>query len=112
MIPALPFTLAGITLFLLGLHAFLVRGHLVWKVLAMNVMGTGIFLVLISAPVRLDPGVADPVPQAMVLTGIVVAAGVTAFALGVALRVVARTGRPTLRSGDEPPSRDKGDGSG
>jgi multicomponent Na+:H+ antiporter subunit C len=112
MIPVLPFTLAGIALFGLGLHAFLVRGHLVWKVLAMNVMGTGIFLILVSAPARLDPGVADPVPQAMVLTGIVVAAGVTAFALGVALRVVARTGRPTLHSADEPRPTDEGDGSG
>ena len=112
MIPVLPFTLAGITLFVLGLHAFLARGHLVWKVLAMNVMGTGIFLVLISAPVRLDPGIADPVPQAMVLTGIVVAAGVTAFALGVALRVVARTGRPTLRSAGGSRPGDEGDASG
>jgi multicomponent Na+:H+ antiporter subunit C len=95
------YTVAGALIFALGLHAVLVRGHLFWKVLAINVMGTGIFLVLLAAPARSTPGVADPVPQAMVLTGIVVAVAATALALGVALRVTARTGAPFLPDPDD-----------
>lgn len=87
---------AGIAIFLLGLWSVVTRGHLVWKVLAINIMGTGVFLVLLAAPARRDPLVADPLPQGMVLTGIVVAVAATALALGMALRVIARTGSPFL----------------
>lgn len=86
------FTAAGAVLYILGFHAVMARAHLVWKVLGFNVMGGGVFLVLLSAAPRLTPEAADPVPQAMVLTGIVVAVGATALALGLALRVAARTG--------------------
>jgi multicomponent Na+:H+ antiporter subunit C len=90
------YALGGVALFALGLFSALTRAHLAWKILAVNVMATGVFLVLVAAPPRLEPAIADPVPQAMVLTGIVVAVGATAVALGIALRVVARTGRPYL----------------
>ena len=87
---------AGAVLFLVGFWGVVARAHLFWKVLGVNVMGGGAFLVLLAAPPRIDPGQADPVPQAMVLTGIVVAAAATALALGMALRVTARTGSPFL----------------
>lgn len=90
------YAVAGAVLFVAGLHAVLVRAHLFWKVLAVNVMAGGVFLILVSVPARLHPGQADPVPQAMALTGIVVAVATTAVALGMALRVAARTGRPFL----------------
>ncbi len=90
------YTFAGAGLFALGFWAVAVRAHLVWKVFAINIMGSGVFLILLSTPARGDPAQADPVPQAMVLTGIVVAVAATAVALGMALRVVARTGRPFL----------------
>lgn len=90
------YTATGAILFFLGLWAVLARAHLFWKVLAVNVMGGGIFLILLAASPRVDPAVADPVPQALVLTGIVVAAAATAVALGMALRVAARTGTPFL----------------
>lgn len=96
MTPLHLYTAAGAILFFMGLWAVLVRAHLFWKVLAVNLMGGGIFLLLLAASPRLDPTVADPVPQAMVLTGIVVAAAATAVALGMALRVAARTGAPYL----------------
>jgi multicomponent Na+:H+ antiporter subunit C len=96
------YALAGLGIFVLGLHAVVVRAHLVWKVLAINLMGTGIFILLLAAPVRADEAVADPLPQAMVLTGIVVAVAATALALGMALRVTARTGSPFLSEGPEP----------
>ncbi len=96
MTPLDLYTLAGAVLFALGFHALLGRAHLLWKVLGVNVAAGGIFLILLAAPPRLDPAVADPVPQAMVLTGIVVAVAATAVALGIALRVTARTGLPFL----------------
>lgn len=96
------YALGGIAILLLGFFAAMTRSHLFWKVLALNVMGTGIFLLLLAAAPRLDPAVADPVPQAMVLTGIVVSAAATALALGMTLRVAARTGRAFLA---EPRSR-------
>lgn len=92
--------LAGAGLFCLGLHAVMARPHLFWKVLGVNVMANGAFLVLIAGAGQLD-GAADPVPQAMVLTGIVVAVSATALALGLALRVTALTGRPYI-DGVEP----------
>jgi len=94
------YVVAGAILFVTGFRGAVVRAHLFWKVLAVNVMGAGIFLILLAAPPRIDPVRADPVPQAMVLTGIVVAAAATAVALGMALRVVARTGVPWLEEED------------
>lgn len=96
MIPLNLYTLLGAVLFFVGFWAIMARAHLFWKVLAFNVMGSGVFLILLAAPPRIDPVRADPVPQAMVLTGIVVAAAATALALGMALRVVARTTDPFL----------------
>jgi multicomponent Na+:H+ antiporter subunit C len=88
---ALLYAMAGVALFVIGLHALFVRAHLFWKILALNVTGSGAFLVLAAAG-----GGGDPVPQALVLTGIVVTVAATALALALALRVVVRTGRPFL----------------
>jgi multicomponent Na+:H+ antiporter subunit C len=90
------FALLGVALFALGLHALFVRAHLFWKILAFNIMGSGAFLVLSAA----SPTPADPVPQALVLTGIVVTVAATALALALALRVVVRTGRAVLPEDD------------
>jgi multicomponent Na+:H+ antiporter subunit C len=92
---ALFFALAGVGLFCIGLRALLRQAHLLRKVLAINLMGSGTFLVLVAPA---DP--ADPVPQAMVITGIVVAVSATALALNLMLKVVDATGRATL-DGDE-----------
>ncbi len=108
MTPLALYTAAGVGLFAVGLWGVVARGHLFWKVLGINVMGGGIFLILLAAPPRLDPAQADPVPQAMVLTGIVVAVAATAVALGMALRVAARTGLPFL----EEDAGDPGSGGG
>lgn len=100
---ALVFALAGAGLVALGLHAVAARAHLLWKVLGVNVLANGVFLILVSAP-AVGTGTAaraaDPVPQAMVLTGIVVAVSATALGLGLALRVKAQTGRPFLPEDD------------
>ncbi|HKK93158.1 MAG TPA: NADH-quinone oxidoreductase subunit K [Longimicrobiales bacterium] len=102
---AILYALAGGGLFLLGLLGLLARSHLFWKVFGLNFMGSGIFLLLVAGAPRLPDGGADPVPQAMVLTGIVVAVSATAVALGMALRVMSRTGAPYLsESGGRPDS--------
>jgi len=87
---------AGVALFALGLLAVVVRPHLLHKVLALNVAGSGIFLVFVALAYRGTGSPADPVPHAMVLTGIVVAVCTTALALALALRLYRRTGRTTL----------------
>ena len=67
MTPFLLYALAGAGLFGLGLHGLLVRAHLFWKILALNIMGIGVFLVLIGAPAMPAGMAAYPVPQALVL---------------------------------------------
>lgn len=90
------FALVGIGLFCLGLHALVVYGHLLRKILAVNIMGSGIFLVLVGLANRGNEASPDPVPHAMVITGIVVAVSATALALSLALKVKAVTGRADL----------------
>jgi|GEM_PF-245778 len=96
MTPELLYAVAGVGVFVLGLMGALGRAHLFWRILGVNFMGSGVFLILVAGAPRLMGEGADPVPQAMVLTGIVVAVSATALALGMALRVVTRTGSPYL----------------
>ncbi|MCS6787654.1 MAG: NADH-quinone oxidoreductase subunit K [Thiobacillaceae bacterium] len=99
MSTGLVFAHAGAVLFVLGLAGGLVLGHLLRRILALNVMGSGAFLVLVG--LAQSDGQPDPVPQAMVLTGIVVAVAATALALGLARAFHARTGRTRLDGGEE-----------
>ena len=71
----------GIVLFSLGVRALLLQSSLLRRVLAGNVMGAGVFMVLITIAYHGREFAADPVPQALVLTGIVVAVSATALAL-------------------------------
>jgi multicomponent Na+:H+ antiporter subunit C len=89
------FALAGIGLLVVGAWALVLRAHLLRKVLAINIMGSGVFLVLVGAGATTGAG-ADPVPQAMVITGIVVAISATALALALVLRIAHATGLPAL----------------
>lgn len=88
------FALVGIVLFALGAAGVVLIAHLLRRILAFNLMGSGAFLVLVGLAQRND--VPDPVPQAMVLTGIVVAVAATALALALARRLHALTGRLEL----------------
>jgi multicomponent Na+:H+ antiporter subunit C len=90
----LAYGLAGAALITIGLYALIVRRHLLRKILAMNVVGNGVFLVLVALAKR--SAVPDPVPHAMVLTGIVVAVSATALALALAVRVRDATGQAAL----------------
>jgi multicomponent Na+:H+ antiporter subunit C len=104
MTPSLLYTLAGMALFALALHGFLVRRHLIRRIVALNIMGSGVFLVFLGMAARGD-GPADPVPQALVITGIVVAVAATALALALLLRMFGETGQLTIET---PPKPDKG----
>lgn len=84
MTPGLLYALAGVVLFVLGLGAMLLPGPVSRRILGFNVMGSGAFLVLVGLAQR--AGGVDPVPHAMVLTGIVVAVAATALALALARR--------------------------
>jgi multicomponent Na+:H+ antiporter subunit C len=88
------YAVTGALLFSLGLYGLIVHAHLIRKILAFNIMGSGTFLVLVGLAQR--GGEVDPVPQALVLTGIVVAVSATAFALILARRLYAANGRCTL----------------
>lgn len=90
------YALVGVGLFTLGLYALIIHAHLLRKILAINVMGSGVFLVLLSLGRRTVEASPDPVPQAMVITGIVVAVSATALALALMLRVHAATGQVVL----------------
>ncbi|HKL78012.1 MAG TPA: cation:proton antiporter subunit C [Gammaproteobacteria bacterium] len=87
MTPDLIFGVTGIGLFALGLHALLVRPRFLRKVLGLNVAGSGIFLLLVAIAYRGPETPPDPVPHAMVLTGIVVAISATALALALIRRI-------------------------
>jgi multicomponent Na+:H+ antiporter subunit C len=87
------YSLAGLLCFVIGLRGLIVYGHLLRKALALNVMSTGIFMFLVALAGRAPGGVPDPVPHAMVLTGIVVAVSATAILLTLVTRLHAVTGR-------------------
>jgi len=90
------YALVGVGLFCLGLYALIVHAHLLRMILALNVMGSGVFLVLVALAKRTGNAAPDPVPQAMVITGIVVAVSATALALTLMLKLAAETGRAEL----------------
>lgn len=79
------FLLVGLALVVLGVVRTLLTADLVRRVLGVNVAGAGVLLVLGSVSARGDAP--DPVPQALILTGIVVTVSVTAVALGLIRRI-------------------------
>lgn len=91
---ALIYAVCGAALFATGVAGLILQTHLLRKIIAFNIMGSGAFLVLVGLGQR--DGMPDPVPQAMVLTGIVVAVAATALALALARRLLNMTGRMRL----------------
>lgn len=86
------YAIAGALLFSVGLYGLAVRPHLLHKVLALNIMSSGAFLVIVGIARRVPGPVPDPLPHAMVLTGIVVTVSSTAFALALVKRIYTETG--------------------
>jgi len=87
-------------LILIGLYIILVKYNLIKVIIGLGILDTGVNLFLISvgyitkgtAPIFSGPGVdsehmVDPVPQALVLTAIVIGVAVLALALSLAIRL-------------------------
>lgn len=88
----------------IGLYGLIVVPHPLRKIIAFNIMGSGVFI-LFGAIARRGTAAgfaADPVPQALLITGIVVAFSATALAVALVLRLVDGTESATL-SADPPP---------
>lgn len=90
--------LCGAALVGLGLYGLIVQPQLLRRILAFNLLGGGVFL-LFGVIARRGaaaglPG--DPVPQALVITGIVVAFSATVVAVALLLRLFEVTGQASL----------------
>ncbi|AIF68906.1 cation:proton antiporter [Palaeococcus pacificus DY20341] len=92
----------AISLILIGLYAILTKRNILKMLVGLSIMETGVNLLLISvgyvrgksAPI-LSEGVSanqavDPIPQALVLTAIVIGVATTALALSVAINLYER----------------------
>jgi multicomponent Na+:H+ antiporter subunit C len=91
----------------LGLYGSIANAQPLRKLLAFNLLGSGVFVffgVVARRGATAEFG-ADPVPQALVITGIVVAFSATALAVALLLRLFQAAGSATLRA-DTPASAD------
>ncbi|MGP9801035.1 NADH-quinone oxidoreductase subunit K [Rheinheimera sp. NSM] len=85
-------TAAG--LFAIGIYGFIVGPQTLRRILALNIIGAGIFMLMVALayrePAETDSQAAvspDPVLHALILTGLVVAVSATAFALALLARL-------------------------
>jgi multicomponent Na+:H+ antiporter subunit C len=92
------FGLVACALIGVGLYGFIVNPQPLRKILAFNVVGSGVFLLFgVIARRGAAAGMGgDPVPQALLITGIVVAFSATALAITVLSRLFDETGSTTL----------------
>jgi multicomponent Na+:H+ antiporter subunit C len=84
----------------LGLFGLIMHPQPLRKILAFNLIGSGVFLLFgVVARRGAAAGLGgDPMPQALVITGLVVAFAATALTVSLLLRLFQETGRATLRS--------------
>lgn len=95
------FGLCGAALVGIGLFCVVTHPDLLRRIVGFNILGAGIFLIFGAVARR---GAAnglggDPVPQAMVITGIVVAFAATALAIALLRRLASLTGSAALDAG-------------
>lgn len=95
---------ATVVLFCIGLYNVIMQRNMIKKLIGLNIMETSVFFFYICigymdngiAPLLAegaDPGrMVNPIPQVFVLTGIVVAVGVTALALSLAILLYRKYG--------------------
>ena len=112
MTAATVFGLCAALLVGIGLFGLIVNPHPLRKILAFNVIGSGVF-VLLGAVARRGAaaGMAgDPVPQALLITGIVVAFSATALAVALLRRLFEESGSVTLSTDAPEAQSDAGEG--
>lgn len=84
-------TAAG--LFAIGLYGFITGPQTLRRILALNIIGAGVFMLMVALAYRnvvteaAAVAVPDAVLHALVLTGLVVAVSATAFALSLLARL-------------------------
>jgi multicomponent Na+:H+ antiporter subunit C len=95
--------LAACGLVAIGLYGLVAQAEVLRKIIAFNLLGAGVFLLFgVVARRGAAAGLGgDPVPQAMVITGLVVAFAATALALVLTLRLYQITGAATVA--EDPP---------
>ncbi|MFO1130690.1 MAG: NADH-quinone oxidoreductase subunit K [Hyphomicrobiales bacterium] len=103
MSAVLLFWLVGSGLIGFAIYGLIVNPHPLCKLLALNLLGSGVFLLFGTIARR---GAAaglggDPVPQALVITGIVVAFSATAIAVGLLLRLHGEAGIASIDEEDD-----------
>jgi multicomponent Na+:H+ antiporter subunit C len=87
--------LAAASMFGIGLYALIVARHLLRQLIAVKVMGSAVFILLVVAAGPID-GALDAIPLALVLTGIIVAVSAIGFALALVVRLAEATGSISL----------------
>jgi multicomponent Na+:H+ antiporter subunit C len=94
----------------LGLYGLITNPQPLRKIIAFNLLGSGVFLLFgVIGRRGAAAGVGnDPVPQALVITGVVVAFSATALAIAILLRLFQKAGSTTLsgappNAGSDPP---------
>ncbi|KYH35289.1 Na(+)/H(+) antiporter subunit C1 [Clostridium tepidiprofundi DSM 19306] len=110
------FLISSLALVFIGLFGVLTRKNIVKILLSLNIIETGINLLLVAfgyknggiVPILGSPdsikklsSMVDPVPQALVLTSIVIGLGTTAFALGLTIRYYKTHGTLSITSSEE-----------
>ncbi|QQP92828.1 NADH-quinone oxidoreductase subunit K (plasmid) [Skermanella sp. TT6] len=88
------FAMTGAALIGLGFYGLTASKHLLRRVVAFNVIGSGIFLYFGAFASR--GSTPDPVPQALIITGIVVALSATALAIGLVVAHARESGSAVL----------------
>lgn len=94
---------AAMALFLVGLYAVIAKNNLIKKFMGINIMETAVFAFIVSlgaveggdVPVMgptARPPFVNPLPSALILTGIVVAVSTTALALSLIIRIYEQCG--------------------
>jgi multicomponent Na+:H+ antiporter subunit C len=91
--------IGAMILFIIGLYTVLTHSNLIKKIIGINIMETAVFLFFVSIGYR--KGAASPIydtvtgegffvnplPAALMLTGIVVAVSITAFSLSIVIKI-------------------------
>ncbi len=109
MLFADPYAPLGALLVAIGLVGLLRGPELLRRLVGFNIAGSGLFILLGSLSGRMGgdpiPTGPDPVPQAMIITGIVVAFAATALGVALARRLseTADDSEPATSGDGEPP---------
>jgi multicomponent Na+:H+ antiporter subunit C len=101
------FGLCAAVLIGIGVYGLIVVAHPLRKIMAFNIVGSGVFI-LFGAVAKRGEGAGfggDPVPQALLITGIVVAFSATALAVALVVRLIEATGSASLSSEPAPPAQ-------